>query len=222
MEKNNRKVASAARRAALTALGERLRAARTNAGLTQQRVAQHLKITAQTVRNWEGGRSEPTEHSMETLAALYNVPWERLEGQTWESSSEVHDNRPDQRVRVEPNLLQDARKASGLAQTQAAELAGVSTVSLRRYEQGTVQPTRTMLRRMALIYEKPTYWFDPADTGNRPEMEAPHMDRAMRTYLNAQPDLNLNSVETIADFILFTHKQQMKRDREQNSCASVE
>lgn len=68
METGNRNVAFAAKRAALAALGERLRAARTSAGLTQKTVAEQLEVSSQTVRNWEAGRHEPTEQMTDALA----------------------------------------------------------------------------------------------------------------------------------------------------------
>ena len=37
---------------------------------------------------------------------------------------------------MEPHLLADARDASGLTIAEAAEHSGVSTASIRRYEQG--------------------------------------------------------------------------------------
>ena len=83
MEKNNRKVASAAKQAALTALGERLRAARINAGLTQQKVAERLEVTPQSVRNWEAGRSEPAVEAVDTL--VLSQPWDQKGkgGEVW-------------------------------------------------------------------------------------------------------------------------------------------
>lgn len=82
METSNRNVASAAKRAALRALGGRLRAARISAGLTQQAVAARVKVSPQTVRNWEVGRHEPTEQVTDTLVSMYGIPSERLKRQT--------------------------------------------------------------------------------------------------------------------------------------------
>ena len=109
-----------------------------------------------------------------------------------------------------------------MTQAEATEQAGVSIVSLRRYEQGTVRPTRAMMMRLALIYEKPVAWFHPDHGQGQPEPELPNMDRAMRAYLLAQPDLSPGSVDSIADFILFTHNRQMKRERNENACAPSE
>ena len=222
MEKSNRKVATAAKQAALTALGKRLHAARINAGLTQQWVSERLGVTPQSVRNWESGRSEPAEETVDRLAALYGVLPGQLTGQTPEQSLEEWDQPQDQRIDVEPRLLQEARRTSGLSQAEASEQAGVSIVTLRRYEQGTVRPTRAMIMRLSLIYEKPAAWFYPDGGHSPPAPEAPHMDRAMRAYLLAQPDLSPGSVESIADFILFTHNRQMKRERNEDACAPSE
>ena len=222
MEKSNRKVATAAKQAALTALGKRLHTARINAGLTQQWVSERLGVTPQSVRNWESGRSEPAEETVGRLAGLYGILPAQLFGQAPEQPPDDGEQPPDQRVGVEPRLLQEARRTSGLSQAEASEQAGVSIVSLRRYEQGTVRPTRAMMMRLALIYEKPVAWFRPDDGQGQPEPELPNMDRAMRAYLLAQPDLSPGSVDSIADFILFTHNRQMKRERNENACAPSE
>ena len=74
METSNRNVAYAAKQTALTALGGRLRAARTSAGLTQQTVAERLGVSPQTVRNWETGRHEPTEQATEAPSLTVRHP----------------------------------------------------------------------------------------------------------------------------------------------------
>ena len=110
MEKNNRKVASTAKQAALSTLGERLHAARINAGLTQQRVAERLEATLQSVRNWEPGMSEPSEEVVDTLAALYGVLSPHLTGQASDPRPENSDQPPYQRVDVEPRLFREPKK----------------------------------------------------------------------------------------------------------------
>lgn len=51
-----------------------LAAARVNAGLTQDDVAKALKVTKQTVVNWEKGTSEPKISQARDLSELYNMP----------------------------------------------------------------------------------------------------------------------------------------------------
>lgn len=113
---------------------------------------------------------------------------------------------------VEPHLIANAREDSGLTLTQAAERSGVSTARIRRYEHGKVRPTKTTMRRLALIYGQPSSWLAPDGADNTAVPETPHMDEAMRMYVLAQPDLTPRSVAAIADFILFTH-HQVKREQ---------
>ncbi len=51
-----------------------LEAARVNAKMTQSEVAKVLKITVNTLVNWEKGRSEPTIGQARKLSELYNMP----------------------------------------------------------------------------------------------------------------------------------------------------
>lgn len=50
-----------------------LAAARVNAGLTQQDVANALKISKQTICNWEKGKAEPSITQARDLSELYNI-----------------------------------------------------------------------------------------------------------------------------------------------------
>ena len=85
-------MATAAKQAALTALGKRLHAAWINAGLTQQWMSERLGVTPQSVRNWESGRSEPAEETVDKLAALYVVLPARLTRQPPESHRRKRSN----------------------------------------------------------------------------------------------------------------------------------
>lgn len=49
-------------------------AARVNAGLTLENVAQILKVSKNTLINWEKYRSEPTISQAKTMCDLYKVP----------------------------------------------------------------------------------------------------------------------------------------------------
>lgn len=51
-----------------------LAAARVNAELTQQEVANRLHISKQTIVNWEKGKSEPSASQADMLSELYKFP----------------------------------------------------------------------------------------------------------------------------------------------------
>ena len=58
--------------------GQRLKAARQRAELTQQRVAEHIGVQTQTVWYWESGRSKPTYERLARLAGLLDVTVDSL------------------------------------------------------------------------------------------------------------------------------------------------
>lgn len=214
METVSRGVASAAKRTALAELGKRLQAARENTGLTQRAVADRLGLSAQTIRNWEAGRHEPAQADIENLASLYCVQSQQLREGSLPPGIKVRQRDTEQRARVNPELLVQAREDAGLPQAKAAEQAGINTSSLRRYEHGKARPTKATLRRLALAYGKPPYWPDPEPPIENSAAEPSHMDDALRAYLKVQPDLDEESVSLIAGFILFAHRRLMSRNRE--------
>ena len=55
-----------------------LKAARVNAGLTQSEVAEKLKISTGTLKNWERGKTFPKQPQIEALCELYNVTYDNL------------------------------------------------------------------------------------------------------------------------------------------------
>ncbi len=58
----------------LEAIQISLAADRVNAGLTQQDVAREMRVSKQTVINWEKGRVVPGIASMAMLSKIYNLP----------------------------------------------------------------------------------------------------------------------------------------------------
>jgi transcriptional regulator with XRE-family HTH domain len=54
--------------------GERLRKARTTAGITVEVMARHLGCTERTIRNYELGSTRPNKPTMTVWATLTDVP----------------------------------------------------------------------------------------------------------------------------------------------------
>lgn len=50
-----------------------MKAARINANLKQEDVAKVLKVSAETVRNYESGKTKPDIHTAYKLAEIYGV-----------------------------------------------------------------------------------------------------------------------------------------------------
>lgn len=59
-------------------IGQRLRQVRTEAGLTQEWVAERVGVSRQTISNWENNRSYPDIVSVLTLSDLYSISLDEL------------------------------------------------------------------------------------------------------------------------------------------------
>lgn len=55
-----------------------LAAARVNAGLTQEEAAKKMKVSKNTLVNWEKGTSEPSVTQGRKLSAIYNIPLDNI------------------------------------------------------------------------------------------------------------------------------------------------
>ena len=55
-----------------------LAAARVNAGMTQEDVANKLKVGKRTIINWEKGTSSPSFADMNMLSQIYGIPMDNI------------------------------------------------------------------------------------------------------------------------------------------------
>lgn len=55
-----------------------LAAARVNAGMTQEEAAKEMKVSKNTLVNWEKGVSEPSITQGRELAELYKIPLDNI------------------------------------------------------------------------------------------------------------------------------------------------
>lgn len=56
-----------------------LAAARKNAGLTQEQVANNLNVAISTVRNWETGKTTPKLPQADALCQMYGLPYDYIQ-----------------------------------------------------------------------------------------------------------------------------------------------
>ncbi len=59
-------------------IGVKLKEARLRAGLTQEKVAEEIQVTRQTISNWETQKSFPDIVSVIKLSTLYNISLDKL------------------------------------------------------------------------------------------------------------------------------------------------
>lgn len=66
----------------MATFAERLKSLRREAGWSQQRLADELKLSKSSVNMYERGEREPGFETMETIADLFNVDMNYLYGRT--------------------------------------------------------------------------------------------------------------------------------------------
>lgn len=55
-----------------------LRAARVNAGYTQQRAAELIGVSLSTIKNWEAGKSFPNQPMIDKICEVYRTSYDRI------------------------------------------------------------------------------------------------------------------------------------------------
>ena len=55
-----------------------LKAARVNANLSQQDAAERIGVAVSTLRNWEAGKTFPTQPKIETMCEVYGISFDVL------------------------------------------------------------------------------------------------------------------------------------------------
>lgn len=164
-------VAATGARVALRAFGQEIRNARVEAGLLQEDAAEALGVSTQTIRNWESGRSEPSEENKQRLAEGYGVQV----GDFAAFYEEFHSYRVTrERPVINAKLLRLARQDAGFTQAQAAEMVGVNRNTIVRYENGTSRPSPKTLAKLSEIYSKPPGSFFGAGSASSSVAEGDH------------------------------------------------
>ena len=211
-------------RRTLIRLGNRLRAARHDAALTQAQAAQHAGITAQTIRNWETARNEPPRTAIQKLADLYNVSEDALLQDLIDPLTPSRPARrfPQDRVTVEGDKLSRARTDAGLTQVEVSFRTGLHPRAIGRYEKDISNPPVTTLQVLASLYDRPAGSFTPKGHFTLEEQQVfdaattvtlgptSNKDPVLVAYTVSEPHLTESAKQRIANFIVFTFHQVTK------------
>lgn len=125
-------------------IGDRLKAEREEAGLTQEEAARILRVSANTVARWERGERTPSEASVQMLLAAYR---ERVSGglaipNVSRGTSDQWEPNPAFR-KVVPARVYDA--AIGYCRRLAA--AGLSVAAVEEAERILIDPNYAKLNK---------------------------------------------------------------------------
>lgn len=125
-------------------LGSKLGKARVSNEITLARSARQLGVTAKAISNFESGRAAPSLPQLELLAALYKTPIESL--LTDEDSLEPQPGIESEKIasfidlrnQIIAATLKQSRSQQELTLKHLAEVSGISTNRLRKFESGSL------------------------------------------------------------------------------------
>lgn len=104
-------------------LDEKLYKLRTDKGITQAKLADHLNVTRQTVSKWETGETIPSTDNLKRLSTFYNVPLEYLV-----LTSEQSDKTMTQVDQLIPNQVQESESRAENEKVSASVVKGASPI----------------------------------------------------------------------------------------------
>lgn len=131
--------------------GERLKSLRKAAGITQQELADKLNVHLQTVSKWERGVSEPDISQLGEISSALGLSLEKLLG---EEEGESTFSGVFGAVSL-GNAILCARSEAGESQERLAEIMGVSSDAVSRWERGVTCPDVSSLKRLAEHFDLP-------------------------------------------------------------------
>ena len=145
----------------MSTLGQKLKTARENLGLTQEEAAEQLGIKRPTLANWEIDRVKPDLGTIKMLASFYRLMPEYLLDLDIPTSP-----RPLTPVSIGSKIKQ-AREEARLSKTQLAQRIGQTVLAIKYFEKGSRKVTPEQLNEIAQALGKPLSFFMPETTTPR-------------------------------------------------------
>ena len=180
-------------------LSHRLRRARLEAAMTQERVAEQANLERNTIWRYEAGLREPSASTLHLLARIYGKPvawfWEEGAQDAAQELGERLSATLDKRL---GQMLRSAREEAGWSQQEAGRRAGVDPNMIYQYEAAHRNPSTLALRGLAALYGKPVEWFFRGEDEAEGRVVRLHAEAPASTTRPA-PDPLLEASSTLDD-----------------------
>lgn len=161
-------------------MGMRIKQAREKKGLTQDDLADKLKLTRTSVSNYESGRALPPSDVLRALACILDVSTDYLLGIGEENKFEDEDeNYAHEDI---GHAIKEERLRNGLTQKELAEMVGVSQSEISKFERGLAPIPLKIAEKIADAFgmSYPTFL---NEYGLFDEYIPPHFDGDVDRYL---------------------------------------
>lgn len=119
---------------------------RSRLGLTQVELARRLGVSPAAVTTWEAGRTTPTPHNRQALAAMRDLKPQEPEEARGPARLRARQRAP--KAAISPDAIRALRKRLNMSQKQFADTVGVSLNTVSNWETGHTAPRYKSLAKL--------------------------------------------------------------------------
>lgn len=122
-------------------IGQKIKATRKNAGLTQKELAQKMGLSFQSIAQWENDLRKPKIETLKKIADALECPIDTF------TVDDLSEEIPS--PELISKKIHDCRTAAGLTQQELAEKIGLDGATIGKYERGILRPKSETLKKIA-------------------------------------------------------------------------
>lgn len=122
-------------------IGQKIKATRKNAGLTQKELAQKMGLSFQSIAQWENDLRKPKIETLKKIADALECPIDTF------TADDLSEEIPS--PELISKKIHDCRTAAGLTQQELAEKIGLDGATIGKYERGILRPKSETLKKIA-------------------------------------------------------------------------
>ena len=120
-------------------IGQKIKATRKNAGLTQKELAQKMGLSFQSIAQWENDLRKPKIETLKKIADALECPIDIF------TTDDFDEEIPP--PALISKKIHDCRTAAGLTQQELAEKIGLDGATIGKYERGILRPKSETLKK---------------------------------------------------------------------------
>ena len=122
-------------------IGQKIKATRKNAGLTQKELAQKMGLSFQSIAQWENDLRKPKIETLKKIADALECPIDTF------TVDDLSEEIPS--PELISKKIHDCRTAAGLTQQELAEKIGLDGATIGKYEREILRPKSETLKKIA-------------------------------------------------------------------------
>ena len=121
-------------------IGQKIKAIRKNAGLTQKELAQKMGLSFQSIAQWENDLRKPKIETLKKIADALECPIDTF------TTDDFDEEIPS--PALVSQKIHECRMAAGLTQQELAEKVGLDGATIGKYERGILKPKAETVKKI--------------------------------------------------------------------------